>query len=498
MKRAILILTALAIQLLTPAGQAATSLQKTIAELERSVVSVEITSKRYDYFQPWARSVRNVQKNGTLIGGKEILTTADGLEDRTLIRVQRGGRGKWWEAEAVWVDYPANLAIVTVKEEEFWKGLKPVKLATSMKNLEKLQIVRWRNGNLEIRQAEFNEFTVNQSQLSDASHVQMQLDSDIEAAGWAEPIWAGGAVAGLTTANDGKSSTVIPASFIRSVVAAHKKDDYKGLGFFDFVWQPAANPAILEYVKLPGEPRGVIIIDVPKKPGKESLLKPKDVLLEVDGFAIDIQGDYEDPEYGFLMLENLSTRYKWAGDTVKLKIARAGEILTVDYVLPKVSYTDKLLAQYTFDKEPEYLIAGGLIFQPLNEPYLRGWGGDWQRRAPFRLNYYRNENGKVARSGLVVLSQVLPDLYNLGYQDTRYLVVDQVNGKKISKLTDLSEALQNPPDGFHVIEFMQGDSLRKIVLDAKTLEQATKRVLQRYGITSDRYIAPAKTASAAN
>jgi hypothetical protein len=304
-------------------------------------------------------------------------------------------------------------------------------------------------------------------------------------------------VAGLTTANNGKSSTVIPASFIQMILDAHKKSDYKGLGYFDFVWQPAANPAVLEYVKLPGEPRGVVVIEVPKKPGKESVLKPKDVLLEVDGFKIDIQGDYEDPDYGFLMLENLATRNKWAGDTVKLKIARAGEILTVDYVLPKVRYDEKLLAQYTFDQEPEYVIAGGLIFQPLNEPYLRAWGGDWQRRAPFRLNYYRNEQAKSERPGLVVLSQVLPDLYNLGYQDTRFLVVDQVNGKKISNLNELSEALKNPPDGFHIIEFMKGDSLRKIVLDAKTMAPATQRILQRYGITSDRYIAHAVTTTAA-
>src|SRR3954470_9598504 len=95
------------------------------ADIEGSIVQLEVTRKQYDFVQPWTRRVDQVQKVGTVVGAKEILTTAEFLNDLTLLRVQRGGRVKWFPAELQWIDYHANLAIVTCKDEVFWKGLKP-------------------------------------------------------------------------------------------------------------------------------------------------------------------------------------------------------------------------------------------------------------------------------------------------------------------------------------------------------------------------------------
>jgi hypothetical protein len=77
---------------------------------------------------------------------------------------------------------------------------------------------------------------------------------------------------------------------------------------------------------------------------------------------------------------------------------------------------------------------------------------------------------------------VLPDPYVLGYQDARLLVVDTINGQKISRLADVRAALQKPQEGFHTVEFLRGDNLRRIVLDAGMMEEATKRILERYRI----------------
>jgi hypothetical protein len=81
------------------------------------------------------------------------------------------------------------------------------------------------------------------------------------------------------------------------------------------------------------------------------------------------------------------------------------------------------------------------------------------------------------------MSQVLPDAFNIGYQEQRGLVVDKINGQRISRLDQVREALEKPVNGFHIIELAQSDSLRRIVIAAgDTEKQATARVLQRYGI----------------
>jgi hypothetical protein len=121
----------------------------------------------------------------------------------------------------------------------------------------------------------------------------------------------------------------------------------------------------------------------------------------------------------------------------------------------------------------------------LTGAFLQSWGADWQRRSPFRLYYYTTEHPTKERPALVVLSQVLPDIYNLGYQDLKFLVVDEVNGRKISYLPELREALKHPIHGFHTIQFVLSDSLRKVVLTADDQPSATQRVLARYGISKD-------------
>jgi hypothetical protein len=464
---------------------------KVASPWENSVVTIEVARKQYDFYQPWTKKDVRVQKPGLVIGERQVLTTAEELFNRTLVRLQRDGRGRWRLGEVTWIDYHANLALVTTSDSGFWDGLKPATLGGPIPADGTLQVLRWRNGNLENRKAEFTQFAVREGQLAAINQAVLEADSDIQGAGWGEPIVADSHVVGLLSSQDSRTCIAIPAWFIQSVLAAQKKGDYPGLGYFHFFWQPSQNPASLARLKLPGEPRGVIVIDVPRRPDAlPDVLKPQDIILRIDGFDLDIQGDYVDPEYGHLMLENLATRRKWAGDEVQMQIWREGKPLDVTYRLPRFSYSTSLVPAATYDQDPEYLIAGGLVFQPLTDSYLQSWGTDWRRRAPFRLYYYRGEPPTKERSAWVLLSQVLPDSFNIGYQEQKYLVVDKVNGKTISTLPDLRQALEKPVNGYHIIDFVQSDSARRMVLRAgEDQEAATERVLKKYGINSSFHFA---------
>ena len=84
---------------------------------------------------------------------------------------------------------------------------------------------------------------------------------------------------------------------------------------------------------------------------------------------------------------------------------------------------------------------------------------------------------------IVILSQVLPDAFNLGYQDQRYQVLQKVNGRRVNTLAELREALNHPTDKYHVLDFLAGESAQRIVIAADGADRAaTQRVLQRFGI----------------
>ncbi|MFT5493199.1 MAG: hypothetical protein ACI8V5_003589, partial [Limisphaerales bacterium] len=93
MKKPLFLLAAVLIAAALPAfGQGSSSAEK----WENSIVELEVTRKTYDYIQPWSKTTAKSRKIGTVIGPREILTTATGLNDKILIRIQKGGRGRWF------------------------------------------------------------------------------------------------------------------------------------------------------------------------------------------------------------------------------------------------------------------------------------------------------------------------------------------------------------------------------------------------------------------
>lgn len=330
-------------------GQALGQADESKVNWQDSIVLLDVTRNNFNFRIPWDKRAQSVSKFGAVIEGKELLTTAAGLANHTLVRIQKGGRGKWTNGEVRWIDYQANLAIIGVEDDAFWEGLAPVIFTDAKGFKENLQVIRWRGGNIEKRAAEFSRFSVADANFNQAPRIELKASSEIEGAGKAELMVTKDQVVGLVASKSGSTCSVIPAPFITEVLKLRKTDQYKGLGYFDFIWQPASNPAVIDYFKLDGAPRGVLVI----KPGKKkSSLKLHDIILEVGGFPIDIQGDYLDPDYGHVIMEYLACRNKWAGDILKLKIWRDGKVQDIDYKLPKADFSDNLVMDRPSDVEP--------------------------------------------------------------------------------------------------------------------------------------------------
>jgi hypothetical protein len=458
---------------------------------ENAIIHIEITSKAYNYIQPWERSERKVYKSGVVVEGHQIITTADGLADQTLIRLKKQGDGLFSLGRVAWIDYQANLAAITTDEKDFWTGLQAAKLADPVPITGQVRILCWSDDQLENREGEIERMTVENSALSFVSVPALRVDSNIPGAGYGEAVTVGDKLIGLADAQGGDVLTAIPTSFIGPILKAQQAKAYTGLGYFDFTWDTAENPLNLDYLKLPGPARGVIVKETGLKPGVVSQVHPRDVILQIDGFDIDAEGNYRDPQYKKLSLENLSSRAKWAGMTCNLKIWRDGKEMDLVYKLPKAEYSDELVAEQSFDQDPEYVLAGGFVFVPLTEAYLRSWGPTWRQHAPFRLAYYDMDKVTPERPQRVVLSQVLPYPANIGYETLRNTVIDEINGMKIKQISDVATALKSPVNGFDVFKFASGETVTQAVLDASNMDQVNQEIMAHYHIPADHVLNPA-------
>ena len=118
---------------------------------------------------------------------------------------------------------------------------------------------------------------------------------------------------------------------------------------------------------------------------------------------------------------------------------------------------------------------GGLVFEELTRPYLGAWG-DWARRAPPRLlvaiDREPDEAGAEPKR-IVLLSSVLPDAANLGYQELRDLIVARVNGRPVASLADLRRGLRLAAGGASTwSSSWPGQGAARVVLDAAEAQAA--------------------------
>jgi len=81
------------------------------------------------------------------------------------------------------------------------------------------------------------------------------------------------------------------------------------------------------------------------------------------------------------------------------------------------------------------------------------------------------------------LTKVLGDELTVGYDSFKDHVITQVNGKGISTIQDVVEAIEGNEGKYHVITDEWG---HQIVLERSKIEAAPSKILKRYKIEADR------------
>ena len=97
---------------------------------------------------------------------------------------------------------------------------------------------------------EINRPVIQPGKLTFIDLMHLELDGDVTGIGWSEPVIDGGRMIGLMSEQSSNGGLVIPGPFIQRILDARESGNYRGLGFFNFFWQRAENPATLKALKL--------------------------------------------------------------------------------------------------------------------------------------------------------------------------------------------------------------------------------------------------------
>ncbi|CAI5523131.1 unnamed protein product [Closterium sp. Naga37s-1] len=271
---------------------------------------------------------------------------------------------------------------------------------------------------------------------------------------------------------------IVPVPIIRRFLAdaslGHRR--FPGFASLGVSCQPLENWQLRAHLKMPRGATGVVVNAVQPLSDSSRWLRNDDVLTAFDGVPIANDGSIM-----FRKRERLPFDYlvslKPVGETARVSVLRHGQ--PMDFHI-RLNPIPALVPAQQFDISPSYFIFAGLVFVPLTQPYLHEYGPDWFNSSPRRLceRALRDIPSKPSQQ-IVILSRVLADEVNSGFERLAELQVKRVNGKEVENLRQLRDEVLQCTDGF--VRFDLDDD-RVIAVSVAAAKKASAQILRRYRV----------------
>ncbi len=457
--------------------------------IAKSVVKIYTVTSNYNYDNPWQMGGQsNGTGSGCIIDGNRILTNAHVISNNTFIQVKKAGEATKYTAHVASISHDCDLAILNVDNPAFFKDAPPIKIGKLPEVRDKVAVYGFPTGGDEMSITEGVVSRIEQRNYahSSANLLTCQIDAAINPGNSGGPVIFNNMIIGVAFQSAARGENIgymVPAPIISHFLKDISDGKCNGFPELGITYQKMENPDLREKFQMKQNQNGILVVKViPDSPAK-NILNVNDVILAIDDCNIENDGSIE-----FRTGERTSFNYiiqkKYINDSLSIKILRNGEIKDLIIQLSVPMNSTRLVPLEQFETAPTYYIIGGLIFAPLTKNYLLEWGSQWFFSAPTKLlNFYQDGVQTEERKQLIILTKVLADEINLGYHDIDNIIIEKVNGKKISGMSDLIDSFEKNTGLYHIIE---DDTGKKIILRKDKVEQFSGRILKTYHIESDR------------
>ena len=456
------------------------------APIAESLVRIEATFLEPDYQTPWSPGeVGSGSGTGFVIDGDRLMTNAHVVSNARFLTVSKEGDPRPYTARVLHIAHDCDLALLKVDNVEFFNGTTPLEFG-GLPELESLvSVFGYPIGGKRlsvtrgiVSRIDFQTYT--HSGMD--SHLAIQIDAAINPGNSGGPVMQNGKVVGV--AFQGYSGDVaqnvgymIPVPVIERFLKDVEDGKYDRYMDLAISYQNLFNPAARRALGLEDDDSGVMVGAVYGGGSSDGLLRPGDVLLEIDGYRIASDGSIP-LQNGVVPFSEVVER-KFRGEKAKLVILRDRKKQTLE--VPLDDPWPFTLQSNAYDEKPRFVLYGGLVFQPVDQNFLRDHDPSNQRLS-YSFDFFVEDGIYRDREELVVLSNILPDPVNAHAEDFRYSLINEINGRRIRTLLDVAEAFAKPED-YYVIK--TADVGPPIVLERKAVEAARKNIHSRYGVSSE-------------
>src|SRR6478752_4196481 len=330
---------------------------------ELSLVRVNVTGQPFDYFRPWQKKAPFSKRAlGAVLPHDRVLVTADLVENQNYVELERAESGEKTAANVVVVDYEANLALLEPIDKKFLNGLQPLELALDIVVGDRLSAWQLEStGTLVVTEGIVTTIGVTRypADVADFLTYRLSIPMQYRDNSYTVPLVKNNKLAALLLRYEPRTQVLdaIPAPIIAHFLKDAEKHPYEGFPAAGFGFFPTRDPQLRKFAEQTGKLAGVYVTSVdPSSPAAKAGLQVGDIVLGVGPNEIDANGNYVDPLYGKIEFTNLITAKAFAGDTLPLRIQRAGKPMQLSLVLEHRDANDYVIPPYSLDRAPLFYV----------------------------------------------------------------------------------------------------------------------------------------------
>ncbi|EMS45662.1 Protease Do-like 9 [Triticum urartu] len=500
-----------------------------------AVVKVFCVHTEPNFSMPWQRKRQySSSSSGFIIGGRRVLTNAHSVEHYTQVKLKKRGSDTKYLATVLAIGNECDIvlaardfdchkhtgvlrncldmwiivsiflkngghnttevvwrhmvAMLTVDDDEFWKGVLPLEFGLLPALQDAVTVVGYPIGGdtISVTSGVVSRIEILSYVHGSTELLGLQIDAAINSGNSGGPAFndqgkcVGIAFQSLKHEDAENIGYVIPTPVIKHFIQDYEKSgEYTGFPILGIEWQKMENPDLRKAMGMKSDQKGVRIRRIEPTAPESGCMQPSDIILSFDG--IDIANDGTVPfRHGERIGFSYLVSQKYTGEKARVKVLRSSKIHEFNI---KLSIHKKLIPAHIKGRPPSYYIVAGFVFMVVSVPYLRSeYGKDYEFDAPVKLlDKHLHAMAQSPDEQLVVVSQVLVADINIGYEELVNTQVRAFNGKPVNNLKQLATMVEDCNEEFLKFDM---DYDQVVVLETKTARAATQDILTTHCIPS--------------
>ncbi|KAG5567651.1 hypothetical protein RHGRI_003004 [Rhododendron griersonianum] len=282
-----------------------------------AVVKVYCTHTEPDYSLPWQKQ-RQYTSTGRhcsafIIGDGKLLTNAHCIEYGTQVKVKRRGDDTKYVAKVLARGVECDIALLSVENEEFWKGAESLQLGHLPRlQVDAVTVVGYPLGGdtISVTKGVVSRIEVTSYAHGSSELLGIQIDAAINPGNSGGPAFNDqgeciGVAFQVYRSDDAENiGYVIPTTVVSHFLDDYKKNGkYSGFPCLGVLLQKLENPALRACLKVPSN-EGVLVRRVEPTSDAINVLKEGDVIVSFDGINVGCEGTVP-----FRSTERIAFRY---------------------------------------------------------------------------------------------------------------------------------------------------------------------------------------------